>query len=295
MALKSLKKILNVKQPFGIWKQVLGVILSNPKIAVPFAIISGFEVLALWVLSCSPHFPFSILLAPPIKSIWGPVFLHYPYIYELLPRIFYYAKLILGVFVGSVTTAMAILMVARVKAGRPIELKAIFLEVLKRYLTLIILTGILYACVHFVMKQPQVLLFKYFRGHAKLLFVGPKFWLDMFLPVLTFILALILQGLFVYSIPYVVLKGKKLLPALFSGFMLFFKNLAKTLLVVFVPMLLYIPVTMTRGNLNVLADKFSPEIVLPVLMFGIAIGTFVVDCLVTVATTFIFLEAADEK
>jgi len=203
--------------------------------------------------------------------------------------------MVLGIFVGSLTTGVAVLMVARYRAKDPVELKEAFLIVLKRYLTLAILSAILYISVHFIMKQPQLILINYFRAHQKLLFIGPKFWFTVFLPVITFILAVLLQGLFVYSIPYVVLKGKKFLWALLSGFRLFFKNFLRTTLVVIVPMFLYIPVTILRGNINLLADKFSPEIVVVVMLFGIAVGTFIVDCLVTVAATEIFLEVADEK
>ncbi len=249
----------------------------------------------LWVLSCSPHFPFKFILAPPIKSIWGAIYLHYPYIYELLPKVFYYSKIILGIFVGSVTTGCAVLIVARLKNREEVNIKDVLSAVLKRYVTLLLLSAILFIAVHYIMKQPPVLFFKYFRTHPKLLFIGPKFWFNIFLPVLNFILAIILQGLFVYSIPYVVIKGKKFIAALFLGLKLFAKNFVKTVIVVLLPMLLYIPITAMRSNLSLLADKFVPEVVLVVLIFGIIVGTFVVDCLVTVATTLIFLEVADEK
>lgn len=295
MALKKLKKIVDVRGAIGVWKTVLDLILAEPKILLPFAALAAVETVALWFLSCSPHFPVSIVMAPPIKRIWGEIYLHYPYIYELLPRIFYYAKIVAGIFAGSVTSAAAVLMVARLKAKRPVDIKEIFLEVLKRYVTLMILAAILFIAVHYAMKQPQILLIKYFRVHAKFLFIGPKFWFTVFLPVAAFLLAVVLQGLMVYSIPYVILKGRKFASALLLGVRLFFKKMAKTLVVISVPMLLYIPITIVRSNMGIIVEKFSPEASVIVLFAGILVGTVIVDGFVTIAATLLFLEANDEK
>jgi hypothetical protein len=295
MPILKFKKLAIPKSAFGIWRRVFVLVVSEPKILVPFGALAVAETFTLWCLASSPHFPLSIILAPPIKSIWGPVYLHYPYIYELLPKVFYYAKIVVGIFVGSVTSGMAVLAIARSSRKDVVDIKKIFFDVLKRYLTLFILAIILFTSVHFVMKQPQFLFFKYFRTHPKLLFIGPKFWFTVFLPVLTFVLAVVLQALFVYSIPSVVIKGKKFLVALWSGIRIFFKTLIRTLFAVLIPMILYIPVTMLRSNLGVLADKFTPESVMVVMFIGILAGTVIVDCLVTVATTLIFLEVEHEK
>ena len=288
-------KITIPKGLFAIWKPVLSLLVKEPKVIIPFCLLAVIEVFALWFLSCSPHFPINVIMAPPIKSIWGPTYLHYPYIYELLPRMFYYAKIVVGVMVGALTSGMAVLAVYYFNKSRRIDLKEIFFAVLKRYVSLFLLAIILFTCVHFVMKEPSVLLLKYFFAkHAKLLFLGPKFWFSIFLPVLQFLLAVILQSLFVYSIPYIVIKEKKFLAALISGIVLFFKRFLKTFAAVLVPMFLYIPVTMLRSNMGLLADMFMPESIVVVLFIGIIVGTVIVDALVTLATTLIFIGATDE-
>jgi len=208
---------------------------------------------------------------------------------------FYYAKIMVGIMVGALTSGMAVLAVYYFNKNRSIDLKEIFFAVLKRYVSLFILAIILFSCVHFVMKEPSTLLLKYFYAkHAKLLFLGPEFWFKIFLPVLQFLMAVMLQSLFVYSIPYIVIKEKKFLAALISGIALFFKKFLKTFVVVLVPMILYIPVTMLRSNMGELADMFSPESIIVVLFIGIIVGTIIVDALVTLATTLIFIGATDE-
>jgi|GEM_PF-659283 len=288
-------KIVIPKGLFAIWKPVTSLLMSEPRVLIPFCLLAVIEIFALWFLSCSPHFPINVIMAPPIKSIWGPTYLHYPYIYELLPRMFYYAKIVIGVMIGALTSGMAVLMVYYYKKSRRIDLKEIFFAVLKRYVSLFILAIILFTCVHFVMKEPSVLLLKYFFAkHAKLLFLGPKFWFGIFLPVLQFVMAVVLQALFVYAIPYIVIKEKKFIPALVLGVGLFFKKFLKTFVAVLVPMFLYIPVTIIRANMSLIAGMFNPEAIVVVLLIGIVVGTVIVDALVTLATTLIFIGAIDE-
>ncbi len=288
-------KIVIPKGLFAIWKPVTSLLMSEPRVLIPFCLLAVIEIFALWFLSCSPHFPINVIMAPPIKSIWGPTYLHYPYIYELLPRMFYYAKIVIGVMIGALTSGMAVLMVYYYKKSRRIDIKEIFFAVLKRYVSLFILAIILFTCVHFVMKEPSVLLLKYFFAkHAKLLFLGPKFWFGIFLPVLQFVMAVVLQALFVYAIPYIVIKEKKFIPALVLGVGLFFKKFLKTFVAVLVPMFLYIPVTIIRANMSLIAGMFNPEAIVVVLLIGIVVGTVIVDALVTLATTLIFIGAIDE-
>lgn len=291
----AVRKIKLAQGSLAIWKKVVGVFQRQPSVYGPFLLMAAIEFLALVFLYNSPHFPVKIVMGPPIRRIWGPVYMHYPFFYELLPRLFYYAKIVLSIFIGSVTSGTAVLAIAQAVQSKQVVLKDIFRQVLKRYLSLILLTTILFVSVHFLMKQPAELLIGYFRaGHSKLLFLGPKFWITQAVPVLNFIFAVFFQGLFVFSIPYVVIRGKKFLPALGRGIVLFFKRFVPTMVVVTVPMILYIPVTMLRGNISFLAEKFTPEIVGLVLLAGIVVGTLIVDVLLTTATTLIFLEAKDE-
>jgi hypothetical protein len=281
---------------FALWSSVINLLMSEPKILVPFVFLGILETIAVFVLSCAPHFPVNVLLAPPVRRIWGETYLHYPYIYELLPRMFYFGKIVIGIFFGAMTTAMAVSMAASARAKKKVCVKEAFLAVLPRYVSLFILAVILYGTVHFVMKQPPFLLVRFFRtGATSLLFAGPKTWFDVILPVFNFFLAIILQSLFIYAIPFIVLKGKKFIPAFFMGIGFFFRKFLKTLAIIAAPMILYIPVTMVRSNMSFVADKLGPESVIGIILAGILVGTVIVDALVTVATTLFFLEATDEK
>lgn len=234
-------------------------------------------------------------MAPLIRNIWGGIYLHYPYIYELLPRLFYFAKIIIGIFVGSITVGMAIQGTVCARKKERIKLKTLFSSVKSHYISLFLLSLILFLIAHFAMKQPSILLVKYFRaGHPKLLFLDQRHWFSIIIPIFHFVLAVLLQAALVYTIPYVVLKRKKFATALVKGIGLFFKTAAKTLRTVAIPMCLFIPISALRSQFPVLADKFSPEIIGLILFLGILTGTLAADALITVATTLLFMEATDE-
>ena len=277
----------------AVWRAAINLIVSQPRILIPFAVLALVEIVQLFILANSPHFPVNKIMAPPIERIWGGVFLHYPYIYELLPRLFYYAKMGAGIFIGGVTTAVACVMVLQMQTKKRLSLKTAFRRSMGRYVSLFLLMLLLYVAVHFAMKQPQVLMMLAFRGKAKFLFMGPRPWFEVILPSVLFLMAVVLQGLFVYSIPYIIIKGKKFLPALWGGVVLFFKNALRTIVLVGVPMVLYIPVTIVRSNINVLADKFGPESIVSVLLISVLVSVLAVDALVTVATALYFIEATD--
>jgi hypothetical protein len=279
----------------AIWKSVVDLVLSKPKILFPFLWLAGCEVIVLYLLACSPHVPVNWIMAAPIRRIWGEIYLHYPFNYEILPRLFYYAKVLLGIFVGSITGGMAVVITANLKNREPVVLGKIFRQVFKHYISLFLLVCLLFVFVHFLLKEPGELLAKYFRGHPKLLFVGPKLWFAVALPVINFVSAVLLQTLFVYTIPYIVLKGRKFLGALVGGIVLSFRRIVKTFLIVLLPMILYIPNQMLSGSTGVVVDKLGPESVIGILLIGVLFGTVIVDAFVTIATTLLFIEATDEK
>lgn len=209
---------------------------------------------------------------------------------------FYWAKIVIGILVGPITTAMAILYIYSLVSKKTPNLKNTFLSSLKSYISIFLLALLVYLSAHFIVKYPPILIIKYFRaGHTKLLFLGPGVWLKVIVPLVRFVITLLLQCLFVYSFPFVVLKGKKFIPAFLSGIKLFIKLFVSTLALAGLPMVLYIPNILLRSNLGFLSDKFSPEVTVGVLFFGIIMGTMIVDLIITISTTILFLEVADEK
>jgi hypothetical protein len=267
---------------------------TQPKLIVPFAIFAAVESLVLIFFFLSPRAPINALMGPIIIRLWGEAFLHYPTNFLLLPRLASASRMFLAVILSSLLTGMAVVLVARAHNKEPVKLKEAFFSAAKRYLSLFIIVLLLVVFFYFAVKAFSFLLIKYFSsGQASLLFMKPTIWFGPVTLVVNFFFALLVQSFFVYAIPFLMLGKEKLLKAVVKSFVLFKKLLLPTLVLVGAPLLLYIPVTILEQNSAFLIQKVFPEFILIVLFFGIAISSLVVDLLITVSTTALYLDFKD--
>src|SRR4030042_4575140 len=77
--------------------------IRHKKLCIPFVSFFAFELLSLIILYYSPRQPFRVIFGPPIKTFWGERFLHYPFFFMLLPKLLSTARMVLSVFIGSLT------------------------------------------------------------------------------------------------------------------------------------------------------------------------------------------------
>jgi hypothetical protein len=131
----------------------------------------------------------------------------------------------------------------------------------------------------------SVLLVKYFSsGHGKLLFWGSATWIGPILSVLSQILGLVLQALFTYAIPVLVMTDKKFFGAIIGSFKFFARHIGLTLLLVGLPMLISIPLIILNYNGPYLMVTFLPEIILWLGVLGIVVNSLLIDPLITLTT-----------
>jgi hypothetical protein len=126
-------------------------------------------------------------------------------------------------------------------------------------------------------------------GHRQLLFFGPGIWLGPILSVIDFLLALFIQSAFIYAIPVLIIGQEKLIQSIGKSFLLFKKLFIPTLILVGLPMLIYIPILVLSYNTAFLIDKLFPEFILVVLFLSTIVSSLVIDPLITVSTTLLYL------
>ncbi len=263
---------------------------DTPSIFTPFIIFACLELSALILFYFFPRMPLKLIFGPPIRTLWGEQFLHYPLNFILLPKLMSHAKMFLSVFFGSLLTAMAIAMARDLYNKKNPSLKNSFLQVIKKYIYLFIVVLIFTGSFYFLSKLLQVSIVKYFiAGHRRLLFLSAKIWLGPLLSGLSFILAILMQAIFVYAIPLIIIDNAKLLKAFFKALVLLKKLFFPTLILVGLPMLLYVPVILLHQNIALLIDRLFPEAVIFVLLLGIVISSVVIDSIITVSISFLYL------
>jgi len=257
---------------------------------LPFVIFIAFELAALLFFYLIPRMPLRPIFGPPIRTFWSERFLHYPLNFLLLIKLASLSRMFLSVLIGSLTTAMAVFIVFDIHNKKAINVKSSFMGSLKKYAALFAIVFIFTALFYFLAKLVTVGLLKYFiAGHTKLLFLKAGLWLGPILTVLNFIIAILIQGAFIYAIPILLIEKQRLIPAIAKSFVLFKNLFLPTVILIGLPMLLYVPILVLGSNAGFLIDKVFPEFVLLVLILGAIVSSLIIDPLVVVSTTFLYL------
>lgn len=265
----------------NIFSTTIKTIKKNPSIYAPFAVFALLEFIALIIVFLAPRAPLNLVLGPPIKTLWGEKFLHYPANFLLLPKLASHTRLFLSIFAGSLLTGLAVALAYRKSIN----------TVYKKYIVLLLLIVIISALLYFFTKIITVLLVKYFSsGHKSLLFLSARAWLGPVSLIINLLFTLFVQSAFVYAIPALIIGEGKILKMIGKSFVFFKKHFIATLLLIGLPMLIYVPMVILNYNATLLIYKFFPEIILYIALLGIVISSLVIDPLITIATALFYLE-----
>lgn len=264
---------------------------THPVIFVPFLIFAGIEFIALIILYLAPRMPFKLLLGPPIKTFWGEAFLHYPTNFLLLPQLTSLSRIGLSVLFGSLLTGMAVAMVFDAFNHKAIKWSLSLKSALKKYFSLFTLVLILTLSLYILIKIITIGLRLYFiAGHTRLLFLKAGLWLGPILFCINFAIAVLIQSALIYAIPVLMIEKERFIKSIIKSFRLFKNLFVPTIILVGLPMLLYIPVMVLNSNTSLLIQRLFPEFILLVAVFNIIVLSLVIDPIVTVSTTFLYLQ-----
>ncbi|MFC1709813.1 hypothetical protein ACFL2J_07160 [Candidatus Omnitrophota bacterium] len=289
------------KNSFGtilriVYSNSLKTFKKSSSIFIPFIIFALFEFATLAVIYFIPRNPLRPILGPPISTFWGEKFLHFPTNFTLYPKLLWISKMGLTIFLGSLLTGMAVCLVINIYNKKKISLGAAFRVALKKYISLFIVVLIFTILFYALNKVLFINLVKYFKaGHNSLLFMEPDLWLGPILIVLNFMLAILVQSAFVYTIPILINETANPAKAILRSIILFFKSFFPTIFLVGIPMLIYIPKVILDLNSASLMYRFFPEVVIGFSVLGIVLSTLIMDPIITVCATVLYLKKREEE
>lgn len=263
----------------------------HPALFVPFVIFLICDLISIAALYLAPRAPFIKIFGPPIRTFWGERFLHYPLNFLLLPKLTSLARMGLSVIIGSLLTGVAVAIMYDIYNKKKPKLGSAFGVALKKYLYLFIIVALFTLLFYFLVKLiPKGLVYYFIAGrHKQLLFLGINFWLGPFLLLVNFLLAIFIQAAFIYAIPLLIIEKEKLLKSIWKSFVLFKNLFIPTLILVTLPTLLFVPIVILQQKNAFLVYRVFPEIVLLVSILNAALSALVIDCLMTVSTTVLYL------
>jgi hypothetical protein len=263
--------------------------VKHPIILLPFFIVAFLEGLALELIYFSTRKPISFIAAPIIRKFSGEAFLHYPFHLVKLPKHFYYSQILIYIFFAVFLTAITINIVRNIKAGLPLKTNALIKNALNRYLSFVVF-GIIMTAMLLILQRVDTIIFSKlaFMVSKRLPQLGPAIF-SIASMIFFFLTNVILYLFLLLALPIIVIKKKSLLGALGKSIGLGFLNFLHIFTLIFLPLFLYLPVTVLKGYSSVLAHKTFPEMTLLIVAFGIIIAAFV-DCFIFVCATSFILE-----
>ncbi|HTY44983.1 MAG TPA: hypothetical protein VMD52_03215 [Patescibacteria group bacterium] len=278
------------------YTQTFRAIRSTPEFFWPFFIFAILESVFLLILFLAPREPLRLVLGPPIRTFWGERFLHYPANFLLLPKLSSLSRMFLSVFFGSLLTGTAVAMAVDVFTKGKARFDNSLKTALKKYLVLFAIILVVTVLFYLALRFSSTALVKYFiAGHRKLLFIPAALWLGPLAVIINLAVAIVIQALFTYAIPALMAENQRFITCIFRSFVAFKDLFGKTLLLVTLPILAYLPIIVLNYNAAFLIRKAFPEIILIVLLAGVFISALVVDLLITYSTAFLYLLYRNKK
>ncbi len=284
MTLKKIKVNIN-----SLLKEAFNTLLSHPLILFPFITIVFIRLLLLEILYFFPRTPLIVFFGPIVEKLWEPSFLHYPFNFILVSKLFQNFQYLLFICVDSFLIATAIAILYAVNNHKPITFRSALRNTLSQYIHIIVSAFILAACFYGLHHLYEFAIMRFIKmGSVGKVFFILKTFMEHGAPYLNLLLSIFISTLFAFVLPIIVIEKKKV----FSAIGLNFKNLWGSLRVVFmvvlIPTLLYIPVLLLRNHVISNLYETMPEVRVLVLIASTIILMFV-DALVYTAVTIYYL------
>jgi hypothetical protein len=263
-----------------VYSNTLRILKEKPVIYLPFLIAALLEVLALLILFLAPRMPFVKLFGPPIRAFYAERFLHYPANFILLPILFSKAKMLISIIFTSLLTGLAISLTSNYYYRKQVNLSESFKQTLKRYGSLFFIF---------------LLLIVFFQLSAKGLNIVVSKALDagqlrsVIALLLNFTLAILVQAVFIYVIPVLIVEKKGLFKSLGNALVVFKKFFISTIILIGIPMLLYLPVIILQANSLFLIHRLFPESILLLSLAGIVISSLIIDPIITLSAAYLYM------
>lgn len=255
---------IKLKRLFWVWVQSLKS-MKKVKTFVPFAIYAILQFLILFMLTNFTQMPFAKILIPIIKKMFGEPALHYPNFFMVLSTIYNQINIIMSGLIGILIIGIATHLFSANYQNENLNIGTATKFTLSKYGTLI--------AIWFV---EMVLSLLMIIGVPQLMnkFLQPEYMVTRFIELGGFLLGVLVASIFAYSTMVVIIEGGKFVRAIIKTIMIFKSNAITTFLLVAIPTFIYYPINLLLRKSGLLISKFSPEIIVFLLGFGVIVMFF---------------------
>lgn len=276
------------------WLAVFYLMKSRPVIMLPFIIVAFLEALSLEVIYFLPRKPLLLVAGPVIRKFFGDIFLHYPANFVILPKLAFYAQIVIFIFLSGFLWAISINTYKNLSSGLPIKAGALINNAAGRYFSFLTFGLFMAVAIFLVNHLDNIIFMKCMRlamGHIPAMMVTLA---PVALAVFSFFSIILLQVFTVLVVPIIVIQRKSFFKALSSGVYLSVTNFPAVFGLIFLPFLIYLPIVLLRSIIPALAARTFPEIAVLITAMNSVVAIFV-DCFVTICAAQFLLDKIESK
>lgn len=267
-------------------------LFTHKVILFPLCIGAFIQMLILEILYFAPRYPLSVFFAPIISKIWSETYLHFPFNFLLLPKLFQYLQIPIYIFISSFCLAALILIIKTINEDKTVKMRLILKSTLLSYVYVICASAIILVCVMGMFKA-----FSFIHDRAIIIRseAGVFYWLKMTVlkgaPYIQLLISAFISSLFAYVLPVMIIDNKKVISAFIGNFKFLWGRFLFTFQIVLIPSLFFIPVLLIR---NLIPPEISmPEIRLAMLVVSVLI-MLAIDAVVYTAVTSLYLMKSED-
>ena len=253
---------------------------------VPFGLYAAAQVVIVLSIAGFAYPPLSWVVAPALKWRFGDQALHYPNnLFALRPALGQ-IDTFLWVLLGTLVSAAAICLFSAFFTGSRERFGAGWRRAAGHYLAVVAVGAVVMVITQLLARAPHSL-----WGHIAE--ESPTRFRLVRMASVGLIVAV--QALFIYALQYIVLEGRSIRAAVLGSFSLAVRSPITTYLIVGVPAALeLLPLWISRKSL-VIAYRFSPELLVAVMLIWIAVIFVSGYASVGAATRFFLLATQDDE
>lgn len=266
----------------GLYASVLKTVFRL-KIWLPYFLYAVLQFGVLIAFANYVH-PSIYPILSPLAALMGgaraELFSHYPGLYLLLPLVYQWGKLAVGILFEGLATGLTVVLFTHL-FGRRLSLQWKFSEVFARWPQLLLgwtfITAILFVLHWFL---PEIVS-DFIQGsprRAALFDIGLR------------ALTVVIYSIFIYTLPALIVYRQNIFKAFKTSIGFFVKYPIFSFFLVLIPYLFTLPFSYLSRSSDMIVARFSPELVYYVLLIGIIIGLFVNYFIAGAVTKFLIEE-----
>ncbi len=281
--------MLKINSPFTILKAAFNLFRSNKEIYFPFIIVTFSYILILELAYFIPRYPLSLFFSPIIKRIWGEEFLHYPMDLLLLPKIFYYAQIVYFIFLGGYILSIISKLIEGINSSEKVSFKTAFKKSLPSYIHIFLCIAFSLMCLQILNGGYDLIIKRAYKIQSTSgIFFQIKSAVILSAGYIKFLLGLFVSFIFAYAAPIIIIEKKRFLSAMLMNFKVIFSSFWTTLVIVFIPTILFLPILILRNNTGALVEKTFPEVQIAVIILSVIAST-ALNAYITAVTTLFYI------